>query len=329
MSERLNILVGESRDFSPAAARRIEAVARVRYADLDYAELLEAVDQADVLWVRLRHFIGKEVFDRAGRLEAVVTATTGLNHVDMAEAERRGVQVLSLKGEADFLRDIRATAEHTIALMLSLYRRIPDAARHAVEETWNRDAFRGREIYGKTVGLVGYGRLGRIVGRYLTAFGARVLATDPRRVEFEPGVEAVSLDRLLAEADIVSLHASFEEGNRRFFNRECFQKMRPGAVFVNTARGELVDEEALLEALEEGRLSAAAVDVLDAEQTLDGSTRPLVRYAAERGNLLITPHIGGSTVESLAKVEEYMAERLVEFLDAKAGRELAAAALRR
>ena len=329
MSERLNILVAESRDFSPAAARRIEAVAQVCYADLDYAELLEAVDHADVLWVRLRHVIGKEVFDRAGRLEAVVTATTGLNHIDVAEAERRGVRVLSLKGEADFLRDIRATAEHTIALMLSLYRRIPAAARHAVEETWNRDAFRGREIYGKTVGLVGYGRLGRIVGQNLTAFGARVLTTDPRLVEPEAGVEAVSLDQLLAEADIVSLHASFEEGNRRFFNRECFQKMRPGAVFVNTARGELVDEEALLEALEEGRLSAAAVDVLDAEQTLDGSTRPLVRYAAEHDNLLITPHIGGSTVESLAKVEEYMAERLVEFLDAKAGRELAAAALRR
>lgn len=316
MSRSFDILVAESRDFSPAAAQRIQAAGRVRFADLDYAGLLGAVGGAHVLWVRLRHFLGAEVFEAAPRLQVVVTATTGLNHIDLAEAERRGVRVLSLKGEADFLREIRATAELTIGLMLSVYRRIPAASRHALTERWDRDAFRGRELYGKTVGLVGYGRLGRIVGRYLVALGARVLATDPLadQMEFEAGVEAVSLERLLAGSDIVSLHASYDKGNRRFFNRDCFERMQPGAVFVNTARGELVDEAALLAALRAGRLSAAALDVLDGEQALDVATHPLVRYAAENANLLITPHIGGSTVESLAKVEEYMAERLMEFL---------------
>ena len=182
MPYKCEILVSESRDFSPRAVERLASFGVVRLRDCSYPELLAGVANADVLWVRLRHFIGKEVFDAAPRLRALVTATTGLNHIDTEEAARRGVEVLSLRGETELLRDVRATAEHTIALILALLRNIPAACRQSLDGSADRDDLRGGELFGKTVGLVGYGRLGQIVARYVTAFGARALATDRRPV---------------------------------------------------------------------------------------------------------------------------------------------------
>ncbi|HEU4629848.1 MAG TPA: NAD(P)-dependent oxidoreductase, partial [Gemmatimonadaceae bacterium] len=165
---RPHVLVAESAGFSPRAAALLRDAGELTLADLDRDDLLRAAGDADVLWVRLRHRIDAEVLHAAPRLRMLVTPTTGLNHVDLAAARARDVDVLSLRGEVAFLRDVRATAEHTIALILALLRRLPAAAAHAAAGGWERDRFRGHELYGRTVGVVGYGRLGRIVARYLT-----------------------------------------------------------------------------------------------------------------------------------------------------------------
>ena len=150
MSYKPEIVVAESRDFSPAAVEKLNPVGRVRLEDYSYAELLSHALEAEVLWVRLRSFIGKDVFDAMPLLRTVVTATTGLNHIDTVEADRRGIEILSLRGQTDFLRDVRATAEHSIALMLALLRKIPAACRHALDGGADRDDLRGGEICGKT-----------------------------------------------------------------------------------------------------------------------------------------------------------------------------------
>jgi phosphoglycerate dehydrogenase-like enzyme len=251
------------------------------------------------------------VMSAAPKLRWIATPTTGLNHVDLAAAERRGIEVISLRGRVDFLKNVRATAEMTVLLMLALLRHLPEAATHVREGKWNRDLFRGGELYGRTVGIVGYGRLGRIVARYLSGFECRVLATDLGPIETETGVTAVSLARLLDEADIVSLHADYRPANHGFWDRACFSKMKPGALFINTARGELVDERALLEALESGTLGGAALDVL-AQEPPAGMEHPLIAFARRSTRLLITPHIGGGTVESLKKAETFLADALVQ-----------------
>ena len=148
-------------------------------ADLDRSGLVAAVGEVNILWVRLRHRIDAEVMAAAPHLKIIVTPTTGLNHIDLEEAGRRGIRILSLRGEAEFLQDVRATAEHTLALILALLRHVPTALTHVQEGGWNRDQFKGRELHRKTVGVVGYGRLGRIVARYLRAFDTQVLITDP------------------------------------------------------------------------------------------------------------------------------------------------------
>ena len=314
MNALVQILIAESDGFSPEALARLRAGADVITADLDREGLLAAIPEADVLWVRLRNRIDAEVMAAAPRLRCIVTATTGLNHIDLAEAQQRGIIVLSLQGQGEFLRTVRATAEHTLALALALVRKLPPAAAHVAAGGWDRDRFKGNELYGKTAGIVGYGRLGRIVAQYFVALGMEVLGADPNvdSADAESSIRLVGVDELLSQSDLVSLHVNLCDETEQFFGRREFGLMKSGAWFVNTARGELIDEAALLEGLRSGALAGAALDVISNETAAGCGSHPLVRYAREHENLLLTPHIGGCTVESIEKTEIFLADKVAE-----------------
>ncbi|MCC6591556.1 MAG: hydroxyacid dehydrogenase [Bryobacterales bacterium] len=311
MSTRLKVIMIEPEKFSPQALKLLRRFADVRLCDVESARFMVDAEWADVLWVRLRHYIDRQLMDASPSLRAIVTPTTGLNHIDLDEAGRRGIEVLSLRGEVEFLRDVRATAELTIGLMLSLIRRLPGAIAHVRHGGWNRDIFRGNELAGMPVGIVGYGRLGTLVTRYLQAFDATVLVTDPAvsASAVPAGVSLVPLEKLLRESCMVSLHANLTSETEGMFRAAEFAAMRQGSWFVNTARGELVDQNALLGALRSGRLCGAAVDVISDEHTHRGA-QPLLEYARHHDNLLITPHIGGCTAESMEKTELFMVNKL-------------------
>jgi D-3-phosphoglycerate dehydrogenase len=314
----MNILLAEPSGFSALALEHLRKHATIESTGLDRQSLLSKIRDADVLWVRLRHKIDSEIMTAAPRLKVIVSPTTGLNHIDLDEAGRRRIQVLSLRGDTEFLKEVHATAEHTIGLILGLLRHIPSAHAHVQSGGWDRDCFRGRELHGKTVGVVGYGRLGRAVAKYLQAFGARILTADPaaRLHLVGSGVALVAIDKLLKQSDIVTLHVNLSRETKGFFNQQKFETMKEGAWFINTARGELIDESALLDALISGRLAGAALDVLCDEYGIGlrhGSK--LVKYANTHSNLIITPHLGGCTLESMEKTELHLARRLISFLE--------------
>ena len=314
----ISVLIAESDDFSASALRRLESHARVLAADLQRETLLRAVADAEVLWVRLRNRIDAEVFDAGPRLRAIVSPTTGLNHIDLTEAARRQIKIISLKGETEFLNRVRATAEHTLALTLSLLRKIPAANADVRRGNWNREPFRGQELYEKTAGIIGYGRLGRIVAKYLHALGMTVL-TATREDELEPidpHVRLVTLPELLASSDLISIHVNWTPENERFLGRDQFACIKHGAWFVNTSRGELLDERVLLDCLISGQIAGAALDVLADELTVDFSRHPLIEYARNHDNLILTPHIGGNTWESRHKTEEFLVDRLLTWISA-------------
>jgi D-3-phosphoglycerate dehydrogenase len=319
------ILIAESRGFPPAALERLAEMGHVELGDLDRAALEFAVADAEVLWVRLRHRIDAALLQCAPLLRMIATPTTGLTHIDVDAVQQRAIELISLRGETAFLNKVRATAEHTVGLILSLLRHIPASATHVRRGRWNRDLFRGSEIFERTVGVVGYGRLGRIVARYLRAFDARVLAADPNvsAEEVEPGVELVSLEHLLRHAAIATVHVNLCESTRRLFGPREFECMQPGSWFVNTSRGEVVDEAALIAALDSGRLAGAALDVIADEH--DAGSR-VVEYARRHPNLLITPHIGGCTLESMQKTEIFLADKVAGRLREEPRRALVAAA---
>lgn len=313
---RPTVLIAESRGFSSGGLAQLREHAEVRLADVGRGELIDELAGVDILWVRLRNQIDAEVMDAAPDLKVIASATTGLDHIDLEGAARRGITVLSLKGDYDFLSEVKATAEYTVGLMLALLRRIPAAHAHSTSGGWDRDGFRGRELHDSTVGIIGYGRVGRLVAGYLRCFGANLLATDvverPREDDGTP--KLVPLSELMALSDIVTIHVDLSDKTRGLLGGEELGGMKAGAWIVNTSRGELVDEAALVELLEKGHLAGAALDVLSDERISRGADDPLLLYARTHDNLLITPHVSGCTLESMDKTEMRLATKLIELV---------------
>jgi D-3-phosphoglycerate dehydrogenase len=279
------------------------------------AEAVPVRRRADVAIVRLAHRIDEEVLAAAKRLSVLVSATTGLDHIDLQAAERQGIAVLSLKGETEFLSTISATAELSFSLLLSAVRRLPAAASSVLSGAWDRDAFFGHELSGKRIGILGLGRIGRKIARYASAFEMNVAAYDPYTTSWVDGVlRESSRESLFRRSDVLSIHVPLNEETRASIGREELFWLPKGAVLVNTARGEILHEEALVEALLERRLSAAALDVIHAEREPSQRSERLLRYAREHDNLILTPHIGGVTYESRENTEIFMAKKLSVFL---------------
>lgn len=309
------ILNAEPENYSPQALEILQGVGQVRQAALSRAELLSALAEVDALIVRLAFQVDEEVFAAAPHLRVVVSATTGLDHIDLAAAERHGVRVLSLRGEVDFLRSIPATAELTWGLLLALTRNIPAAFNSVLDGEWQRDRFKGHDLKSKRLGILGLGRIGHMVARYGLAFGMQVYAFDPQPLTWVDGVERVfSMNHLLTQVNVLSIHVPLNPSTTGLIGMEELMLLPPGALLINTSRGDILDESALLQALESGILAGAALDVLSNERSGTLTVSPLVEYARTHSNLLITPHIGGATYESMAITEIFMAQKLREFL---------------
>ena len=317
---RFHILNLEPDNYSAEASAILQSLGRVDSGPLTRRELLERIGDYEIIIVRLAHQVDREMLDRAERLKAILTATTGLDHIDMAYAESKNITVLSLRGETEFLRGIPATAEHTWALFLALVRRIPSAFQSVLAGEWERDRFKGHDLAGKTLGILGLGRIGEMVARYGQAFGMRVIAYDPYRRDWLPGVErAGEMETLLRQSQVLCVHVPLNEETTNLLGAAELAQLPPGAVLVNTARGQVLDESALLNALESGRLAGAALDVICNERSEGPNCSPLVQYARTHDNLLITPHIAGATYESMAATEIFMARKLKAFLEGQQG----------
>ena len=299
----------------PSVLDPLGPVADVTEMPASQHDLLGHIAGFDAFLTPLTVRSDREVLDRTNRLLAVATPSTGTDHIDVTCARERGVEVISLKCDTEFLRGVTATAELAWALVLAAVRRVPWAFDAAKSGDWARDRFRGRQLSGKTLGILGYGRLGQMVGEYGKAFRMRVLACDIREVTPEPGVEMVSFSDLLRESDVLTIHVHLTEKTRGLMNTPALQQMKAGAVLINTSRGAVVDETALLAALQSGHISAAGLDVIEGEWRDDIYCHPLLAYAREHANVVITPHIGGVTFESQAMAIRRCAEKLAEFLE--------------
>jgi D-3-phosphoglycerate dehydrogenase len=248
---------------------------------------------------------------RARALRLFITATTGATHVDAKELDARGVPLLTLKGQEHVTKNITAAAELSWLLMLSVARPLRAAVLETLAGEWDRNKFPGTMLIGRTLGIVGCGRIGTWMSRYGTAFGMKVLGYDPFKEAVEPTIRPVDLDTLLADSDVVSLHVAYSDATRHLLNRERIFRMKHGALLVNTSRGELVDESALLDALAGGHLGGAGLDVLQGEP--DIADHPLIQYAREHTNLVITPHIGGFSPDALRAVLGFSCARIRGF----------------
>jgi D-3-phosphoglycerate dehydrogenase / 2-oxoglutarate reductase len=262
----------------------------VRWVDgPDREKLLAAVPEADALLVRSATTVDAEVLGAAPKLKIVARAGVGLDNVDVDAATERGVLVVNAPTS-----NIHSAAEHALALLLAAARQITAADASLRAHTWKRSSFSGTEIFGKTVGVVGLGRIGQLVAQRLAAFGAHIVAYDPyvsaaRAAQL--GIELLSLEELLGRADFISVHLPKTPETAGLIDKEALAKTKPGVIIVNAARGGLVDEAALAEAVTSGHVRAAGIDVFSTEPCTDSPLFDLPQ-------VVVTPHLGASTEEA-------------------------------
>lgn len=304
------IVISEFMDEAAVAA--LHASFDTLYAPdlVDRPEALRAeAAGARALIVRNRTRVDAELLQALPALRVVGRLGVGLDNIDTAECERRGIEVIPATGA-----NAQAVAEYVICTAMMLLRGAYLASAKVAAGQWPRaELSKGREIAGKTIGLVGLGGIGRLTARLAGALGMKAVAYDPY-LNRGPGaavqaeVELLDLDELLGRADVVSLHLPLTGETRGLFSRERLAAMKPGAVLINTARGGIVDEAALVELLRSGHLAGAALDVFADEPLPAGSA------LAEAPNLLLTPHIAGLTTEANTRVSTMIAERVAHAL---------------
>ena len=274
--------------------------------NISYEELKGKVRDYDVLVVRSRTKVTREIIEAGEKLKVVGRAGAGIDNIDVEAAKEKGVKVLNAP-EAPAI----AVAELTIGLLLSLARQIPRADSSMKEGRWAKKEFKGWQLNGKTLGVVGLGHIGEKVARLAKAFGMKILITKrtppPPEILKELEAEFVPLDELLRRSDIVSLHVPLTPQTHHMIGEREIQLMKDGAFIINTSRGAVIDEKALFKALKSGKLGGAALDVYEVEPPEDYSLMKLP-------NVVCTPHIGAQTVEGQRAAATLLAQKIANEL---------------
>lgn len=268
-------------------------------------EQLAIIGEYDGLIVRSATKVNKAFLDKATRLKIVIRAGIGVDNIDVGYAKERGVVV-----ENTPRGNVVSAAEHAIALMMSLARQVPLASQTTKGGVWEKSKFMGTEIGGKTLGIIGTGNIGAVVVDRAQGLRMKVIAFDPMLTADKAkamGVELVTLDELFTRADVITLHVPLLPGTKHIVNDAAFAKMKKGVLFINAARGGLVDENALLKAIEAGIVRGAALDVFEVEPAV--ADHPLFK----REEVIATPHLGASTFEAQVNVAVEAAEQMIAF----------------
>jgi len=281
----------------------------VKALDNSSTNIKELVKNADVLVVRSRTKVTRDLINAATQLKLIARCGVGLDNVDIKAAEERGIRVINSPESSAV-----SVAELTIGLILSLLRMIPLADRSMKEGKWLKRELEGSQLYGKTLGLIGFGRIGQAVAERALAFGAKVIAydidEDKIAVAKRMGVTFLSgsnsLETLLRSSDIVSLHIPLTEETRMIIGSRELALMKPGSYLINTSRGGLVDEQALYQALTSGKLAGAALDVFKEEP-------PKNKELISLPNVICTPHIGASTFECQMANAVEIAKKIIDY----------------
>lgn len=276
--------------------------------EISHDELLKIIGEYDALVVRSRTKVTAEVIEAARNLKIIGRAGVGVDNVDVHAATRRGILVVNTPGGNTI-----SAAEHTISLILSLSRNIAPASASLKSRKWERQKFMGVELYGKTLGIIGLGRIGAEVAKRAVAFGMNIIAVDPYVTPEHAkqlNINLVETSDLLRESDYISFHLTLTDETYHLFSEREFEQMKEGVRIINTARGEICDEEALYNAIISGKVAGAALDVFEEEPPFDS---PLLKL----DSVLVTPHLAASTDQAQINVATEVAEQVLNFLSGK------------
>jgi D-3-phosphoglycerate dehydrogenase len=306
----MRILCPEPESFSKKGLEYAGKNAKLTCKSLTQKQFEKIAINYDVLLVRFNTIVGGSILGSNSKVKFVISPTTGLDHIDLEVAKYNKVKVYHLRGRKVFLKKVSGTAELTIGLMISSVRKINQSFESVRLNKWEAGSFRGNEVSGKRLGVVGCGRLGVKVSRVAIALGMEVHIFDPYISRLpSKSIRARSLPELLKKIDILTLHVPLNSSTKHLISEREVSQMKDGVVIINTSRGSIISTNSLLDGLQSGKIRSAAVDVLEDEHSIGVSEHPLIDYANKHDNLLITPHIGGATYESVEKTDLFILKK--------------------
>ena len=294
---------------------RLEQYGEVIYvpeiSKLELITLLSETPDIECLFTNpnKQNFVLDEEVLKNSYVKVINTCSTGLNHIDINYCERNNIEVWSLKEDFELINDLPSTAELSFGLMMSLLRKIPEGFDSVKKGEWDYEPFIGRQIKGLTIGIIGFGRLGRITTELFKGWGVNILVNDPYVGTFD--YEEVGIKELQEKSDVVFLHLHANEETRNMVDREFLSNMKKGAILINTSRGELVDEEDIMKSITDGYLGGYGTDVIS-DEFGNISDSKLVEFSKENNNVIITPHVGGMTWEGQTKAYKWAVDKFGE-----------------
>jgi D-3-phosphoglycerate dehydrogenase len=273
-------------------------------------ELIKNIFTCDILLTRIEYKIDKFILQKSRNLKVIATNTTGLNHIDIGEAKKRKIKLISLNDCKKELSKISASAEFTWCLLLAVVRKINSASNNVKSGGWSREKFMGIELQNKNIGIIGIGRNGSQIKRFAKSFKMKILCWD----KFKKRKNNCSLDYLLKNSDFLVICIPGGKENFNFFNKEKLDKLKNNSIIINTSRGEILDELELLKKLKKKKILAAGLDVLQMKKDKIKNFLKIKKYLNKYDNLLITPHIAGVTTDSWEKSEIIISKKIVSYV---------------
>ena len=278
------------------------------YGDFSYLTKFPKKNNVKILIVRLSLYIDKKVLDLVPNVKYILSATTGSNHINSDEISSRNIKLISLRGEESFLKSICSTAEFTWGLLLNMFRNITSSSNDVKEGNWNRENFKGFDLSGKNIGIVGLGRIGNMVSKYALSFGMVVRYCDPNvQHDF---LESCSLYDLAKKSDILTIHIHSDLSNIKLIDSKIIDLMPKGSYLVNTSRGEVWDEQSVYKNIVNDKLAGVATDVIYEEQK--NLEKSILWKNKNHPKILITPHLGGASYDAMWRCELKIQEKFFQ-----------------
>lgn len=313
MKKKYNILSTVDLSMVRDELAKLKDISNFNYVPSSLEKIKKKLNSADIYISSAKIKVNKELLKNAKNLKFVFSPSTGTDHIDLDELKKKKIKCFHIAKEKNLLNTFTATSELVFALILILNRSLIVNYKQIIKNSWSREKFSGIQLFNKTLGIIGLGRLGKITSKIGQGFGMKVIGYDTNKKIKLKNVQNVSLSFLLKNSDIISLHIHLNDKNVNFINKKKLKLMKMNSTLINTSRGKIINEKDLLYFLKKRKTFKAGLDVIDGEW-LDKNKfkkHPLVNYAKKNDNLIIFPHIGGSTFESIFGARLHVVKKII------------------
>ena len=315
----MKIICPDPKTFSIECIKEIKEIKQISdtyLKDINQKRFDKIGKNYDIILTRFTRYIGKNILSKDTKVRYILTPTTNPeDYIDITQAKKKKIKIFSLIGENKFLNKISATAEHTWLLILALSRNLISASHSVSSLNWSPIKYKGIELQNKTIGIVGFGRLGKKVANYAKSFGMNVIFFDKNVTSSKKYKKINSLSSLILKSDIVSIHATLNKETYHMFNNKTLSKFKKNTLLINTSRGEIIDSRSLVSFLKKKKIKGAALDLIENEVLLEKrKNNPLIKYSRKNKNIIITPHLGGYTEESVKKTDPFILKKFTEYI---------------